>query len=110
MSGTLRTPINRQARPRITQRAGELFARMRRTRCTCGPGNKRENCPGCERWWDAQDLLHRELGCKPWVWPCIRRTREQCDARQLELWDALAEVTRMRPVVRPNGPAASAST
>ena len=114
MTGTLRTPINRQPRPRITQRAGELFERMRRgPRCTCAPGNTREDCPGCERWWDLQDQLHIELHAKPWVWPVIARSYERCGAEQRELWDLLSEVARanrMRSVARPNGPAASAST
>ena len=112
MSGTLRTPINRQARPRITQRAGELFTQMKRARCTCPPQDRRrERCPGCTRWWDLQDQLHIELRAKPWVWPVIARNFARCSDEQRELWSLLEDISRanqMRP--RPSGPAASAST
>ncbi len=55
---TKRTPINRHHRRQITPAAIELFRQMK----TAGTR---------AAWWAAHNQLHRELGCKPWQWPCV---------------------------------------
>jgi hypothetical protein len=71
---TNRTPIQRPALKMISLHAIDLFAAMGKLRCTCPPPSlKRSPCPGCERWYDLHDDLHRELGCRPWEWPCVAR-------------------------------------
>ena len=44
-----------------------------RARRATGGGEywEHEPCRGCDRWWKLHGKLHRELGCKPWQWPCI---------------------------------------
>src|SRR5215831_16106348 len=75
---TKRTPIDRPARLEITLEAINLFEAMECTKCTCAPrgwgGKYWEHtlCPGRNRWWKLHSRLHRELGRKPWQWPCIQ--------------------------------------
>ena len=74
MSGTRRVPLARRPAVQITSRAVELFVAMGKLRCSCPPRSpKRSPCPGCERWFDLHDALHRELGAKPWEWPVVAR-------------------------------------
>lgn len=77
---TKRIPIKRDLNARITLRAVELFRAMEALECTCEPttwgddGNWRNpppSCASCEKWWDLHNQLWRELGAKPWEWPCI---------------------------------------
>jgi hypothetical protein len=65
----------------ITPAALAAFAAMRELeqRCTCPPrdwgGKYWEHpppCAACEEWWRRHNILHRELGCRPWEWPCVR--------------------------------------
>jgi hypothetical protein len=62
---------------RIMPEAIRLFEEMEGPKCTWSPRDwdgeywKHEECPGCRRWWDLHALLHRELKCRPWQFPCI---------------------------------------
>jgi hypothetical protein len=98
----------------ITPEAIRLFEAMERIECTCAPRDwdgkywEHEPCPGCDRWWKLHGMLHRELGCKPWDWPCIehpdsvsgypegseasKRWRPNMEAQ--ELWKALDAAAR----------------
>jgi hypothetical protein len=115
MAGTRRTPINRQAvQPLITPLALALFERARRARgraedCAIGEsGLCTTRCDACRAWSDAHDALHRELGLRPWAWPCVPRCpfppnspeaqawRPSADQRTL--WEALDEARR-RPAL-----------
>jgi hypothetical protein len=73
---TKRTPINRQARQRITPVAVEAFRKMKaaRERCVCDD----EECEACDEWWTLHQTLHRELSAKPWEFPCIVSPDEPC--------------------------------
>jgi hypothetical protein len=74
MSGTRRVPLVRRPAVQITPRAIDLYAAMGKLKCTCPPPSPtRSPCPGCERWADLHDDLHRELGAKPWEWPVVAR-------------------------------------
>lgn len=55
---TKRTPIHRHTRRQITPEALRLFRQLRAAETQ-------------EKWWAAHNALHRELGCKPWQWPCV---------------------------------------
>jgi hypothetical protein len=72
---TKRIPVNRPQVVQITPRAIDLYEDMARLRCSC-PSPKPPTqgpCPGCERWYDLHEELHRELGCKLWEWPAVAR-------------------------------------
>ena len=72
---TNRTPVRRPAQTTISSRAIDLFEAMSKLKCSC-PSPKpvtQGPCAGCEKWFDLHDLLHSELGCQPWEWPCISR-------------------------------------
>jgi hypothetical protein len=77
---TKRTPIKRDHRHRFTQKALELIAELKEAK-------------DGERWWRLHNLLHNELGCRPWEWPCVedpeadRNYEAHPDA--LALWAAL---------------------
>ena len=87
----------------ISERAVELFSAMRRLarRCTCQfQGEGADRCRACDEWWNLQADLCLELSQPPWIWPCIRSTRDACSEHriqgvnrswpsQLEIWDAL---------------------
>jgi hypothetical protein len=87
----------------ISERAVELFSAMRRLarRCTCQfQGEGADRCQACDEWWNLQADLCLELSQPPWIWPCIRSTRDACSEHriqgvsrswpsQLEIWDAL---------------------
>src|SRR3954447_14558774 len=76
MSGTRRVLLFRPSAVQITPRAIDLYVAMGKLKCTCPPPSPtRSPCPSCERWYDLHDELHRELGCKPWEWPCVSRQR-----------------------------------
>jgi hypothetical protein len=112
--GTKRVPINRPARMEITNEAIRLFEAMDRIECTCVPRDwdgeywTHMPCPGCDRWWKLHSKLHRELGCKPWEWPCIQHPdtvsgypegseaykRWKPDLEAQELWQALDAAAR----------------
>ena len=84
---TKRRPISRPLRPRITPLAIETFRAMEETVCRCrrprwkpdGPGQfstgggswVQNECSGCREWWRLHSILHGELGCRPWEFPCI---------------------------------------
>jgi hypothetical protein len=79
---TNRTPIQRPALTMISPRALELFAelelarRARRRAVDCAVseyGLCTADCRACTRWYDLHDELHRELGLRPWQWPCLPR-------------------------------------
>jgi hypothetical protein len=73
---TNRTPIQRPALTMITPRAVELYESMGALRCTCLPPPRpptRGPCPGCAKWYDLHDQLHRELAARPWEWPIVAR-------------------------------------
>jgi hypothetical protein len=76
MSGTRRTPIRRRRTPPVSLTAVKIFREMLRCPCTCEDSPSvcgdfderclRRDCPGCERYWELNSHLHRELKCKPW--------------------------------------------
>jgi hypothetical protein len=101
MSGTKRIPIYRQARPRLTAKAIELFRQMKPLHrlCTCAPPPpnqlwKKADCPACCQWYDLQAEWHTELGGKPWNWPIIRQTLAECEGGQRELWQELEAASK----------------
>lgn len=55
---TKRKPIKRNRTRPITPAALELFRQLRAAVTQ-------------EQWWAVHSQLHRELGCKPWEWPCV---------------------------------------
>jgi hypothetical protein len=69
---TKRTPINRPALPRITQRAVKLWERMQQLECTCAPRDwngkywEHEFCAGCQEWGRLDRAIHHELQLKLW--------------------------------------------
>jgi hypothetical protein len=66
---TKRVPIARRYTTPISAEAVELYQRMLRIRCACGPLHRLE-CSGCNRWWDLHSELDKALGpTKPWIWP-----------------------------------------
>jgi hypothetical protein len=78
--GTKRVPVSRPSVTRITPAALAAFEAMRKLRraCTCEPidwGGKYwergPQCSSCQEWWLQHSILHHELRCKPWQWPCI---------------------------------------
>lgn len=78
--GTKRVPVGRPPVASITPAALAAFEAMRKLRrtCTCEPidwGGKYwargPQCSSCEEWWRQHSILHHELRCKPWQWPCI---------------------------------------
>src|SRR5689334_20251897 len=78
---TNRTPIaHLRRRFIITPEAIAAFEAMRKLRraCTCEPidwGGKYwesgPQCSSCQEWWRQHSILHHELKCKTWEWPCI---------------------------------------
>jgi hypothetical protein len=75
MAGTRRTPLDRPAAQRISERAVDLFIAMGKLRCACVPGAPSwPCCAGCEKWDDLHSDLHKELRCEPWEWPCVARS------------------------------------
>jgi hypothetical protein len=73
-----RTPLNRQRRKlQSTPKAIRLFIAMERVECTCAPRDwageywKHTLCAGCDEWWRLHSELDKELGCRPWQWPCV---------------------------------------
>jgi hypothetical protein len=79
MSGTKRTPIARQANLQVTPHALALFAatekasRQRRAAsCVANLyGYCSMECGACQDWANAHSELHKELGLRPWEWPCL---------------------------------------
>jgi hypothetical protein len=75
---TKRRTIKRPPRAVITPRAIELFNQLRAVECTCEPVDwkgeywKHQPCPGCQEWWRLHSLLHRELDCQVYQWPCVQ--------------------------------------
>jgi hypothetical protein len=82
---TKRIPIARPRRAQITPLAIRLFTEMAAISCTCAPCDggdehweRHEECAGCKTWRKLHGLLHQELGCRPWEWPCIRPPETEC--------------------------------
>jgi hypothetical protein len=78
--GTKRVPIRRPPVASITPAALVAFEAMDKLgrACTCEPidwGGKYwergPQCSSCQEWWRQHSILHHELRCKPWQWPCI---------------------------------------
>jgi hypothetical protein len=85
-----RTPISRPARPRFSDAALDLLAKMKRVRCTCPPfeidwrgeywkRSPEPPCWGCQQW----DELHKQLcdhwpGYRPWFWPVVADPEAPC--------------------------------
>jgi hypothetical protein len=85
-----RTPISRPARPRFSDAALDLLAKMKRVRCTCPPfeidwrgeywkRSPEPPCWGCQQW----DELHSQLcdhwpGYRPWFWPVVADPEAPC--------------------------------
>ena len=55
---TKRTPIRREFKRQITPKAVKAFQAM-------------QAALSVEAWWQHHDVLHDEMGAKPWDWPCI---------------------------------------
>jgi len=110
-----RTPVHRPPVTQMTPEAIKIFNAMRTIVCTCEPRDwnnpqtwGREPCDSCRRWWDLHDLLHHELHCKPWQFPCIEHPHAcspyppgsvadrnwQPDRAAQDLWRALDEASR----------------
>jgi hypothetical protein len=79
---TNRQPVRRPLQRHITSEALAAFLRMKELdrECTCPPRDwSRENywkhkpCAACDAWWDQHRIVHQELKCRPWEWPCIER-------------------------------------
>jgi hypothetical protein len=69
---TKRIPIHRPIRSQIPPEALDLFREMQALQCTCRPidwGGKyweRDECTGCERWWNLHSRLAQLLpGIRP---------------------------------------------
>lgn len=84
---TTRTPIGRTSKSKITPEAIEAFKRMEvaNCKCTCPPVDwdgkyweSIENCPACEEWWAAHNVLHGLLGLKTWWWPAFEYPDATC--------------------------------
>jgi hypothetical protein len=77
---TKRVPISRSPKGRISDAALTAFERLQALEllCSCPPRNghdeywKFEPCAACDGWWDEHNILHREIGAKPWEWPCVQ--------------------------------------
>ena len=71
MPGTRRTPIARQHKPPVSERAIRLFMKMQDR----------------DRWWDLHTELRREVGAKLWEWRCIEdpHCRQSRKARHVQL-------------------------
>jgi hypothetical protein len=65
--GTKRRPINRPARPRISDEALAIFSKMRRIECTCRSGSLGD-CRGCKRWEALHEQLADALRWQPETW------------------------------------------
>jgi hypothetical protein len=108
MSGTRRVPLARRPAVQITAEAVRLFAAMAKLRCTC-PSPKPPTqgpCPGCQQWYDLHDELHRELGCKPWEWPCVARQSPKRAGSPTWNEDIAARMAMLREAVRRRAAAA----
>jgi len=114
MSGTKRVPVARSPLPVISPAAITLFDAMRRCRCTCPPIDwegkywGRQQCAGCERWWELQNQLCDEVHARIWQYPCVEhpntvspyprntpahKSWQPCLEAQA-LWKTLAEASR----------------
>jgi hypothetical protein len=100
---TKRTPIKRPLRPRITAQAISTFRAMNKTVCTCPPpsvtegvaGGVQPRCHGCEEWFRLHSILHRELGCRPWEYPCVQHPdTEGAKADAVARWRELEAAAR----------------
>jgi hypothetical protein len=56
---TKRVPLKRRQSQRITPAALEAFRAM-------------QSAKTGDEWWKHHSVLHRELKCKPWEWPCTK--------------------------------------
>jgi hypothetical protein len=92
-------------RDRITDRALDLYAQMRRCQCTCDgppPVGKGAQCEDCRRWRDLHAELHSELRMRPWEWPAIPTPRDGSAQRWgFVLEDMLTRALRDRPSLPP---------
>jgi len=85
-----RTPIARQHKPPVSERAIRLFMKMQR-------------CRDRDRWWDLHTELRREVGAKLWEWPCIEDPHagnpEEPATYNYERWkpDEKARATHLPP-------------
>jgi hypothetical protein len=81
---TKRTPIDRPQRRMISAEAVRLFCKMERINCTCAPRDwegeywRHTPCAGCERWWELNSLLMRELRLSSWEFPSYTRPTAVC--------------------------------
>jgi hypothetical protein len=70
---TKRRKITRPPRRTFSAKAIALFQRMKVLDQQCQCTSEHDECKACAEWWDRQGELHRELGLRPWQWPCIQR-------------------------------------
>ena len=84
---TKRKPIKRNRTRLITPAALELFRQLKAVQTQ-------------EKWWATHAALHRELGCKPWEWPCVADPDLNSDARPeaLALWAELEAANDEAPL------------
>jgi hypothetical protein len=84
--GTKRTPVNRDHRRSFTPQALDLFRKLKAAKAA----------PRSGEWWDIHWLLHQELRCKPWEWPCVEEPNIERNyeprPEALALWTALESV------------------
>ena len=125
MSGTRRTPIIRRGTPQISPRALKLFEQAEKARlkrrgaaCAVGPyGHCSLECAACRDWSNAHNELHKELGLRPWEWPCLPinpfppgsiNSRDwQPEGEELLLWQTLEKARRAALAVSAGAPEAS---
>jgi hypothetical protein len=111
-----RIPISRPARPRFSDAALDLFAKMKRVRCTCPPHDLRSRCAGCQTWDELHgQLCHHWPAYRPWYWPLVEHPdaenpyppehanhqsseekHAEASARWRQIDEALAERERLR--------------
>jgi hypothetical protein len=64
---------------KLTPAALAAFRKMRKLerQCTCpeidwaGEYWKRQRCAACDAWWEQHSILHEEMHCAIWQWPCV---------------------------------------
>ena len=98
MPGTRRTPIGREPTQQITRRAALLWRDMCMLKCRC-PQPKTDVCANCERAYDLDEQIGRELKLRPWQSPAtVRKTPSMAGPSGFPLSDPGGKATLARMV------------